>query len=367
MRQIRKEKLFEKEGGRAANVMSMINQELLLGLRNMIQPDVLDPTDVCRTINPYWALMQFEEDEAEREQVATKMFARMEELKQEADRVILFIESAYVREGYRRNGMMRLMLDVADVIAENPIMWLNLEPTAGFELDEEYTYLPHYVQAAEGQLSENAAAAEKLGFTIDPDVWHKRIYIEDENGNVRDEVVEMRKCAYKIPSEIKEIIKDDGNLVEIGRAKQKALHMKQEVEAYNDGVVDIYSTSLDSDEYKDLENNWTMIQDEGSTFYDENGEKKGCVHEVAYRCESGLREGDVVYLYGMFMNGEKSFVESETSMLKMIREENFPQDDNELRAWEYESLEETSISEFSEVFVELSTVLDEIMNEKTKI
>lgn len=224
----------------AANVMSMINQELLVGLCNMIQRDVLDPTDVCRTINPYWALMQFEEDESEQEKVMSKMFDRMEDLKKEADKVILFIESAYVREGYRRNGMLRLMLDVANTIAENPIMWLNLEPTAGFELDEEYTYLPQYVQAAEGQLSENAAVAEKLGFTIDPDVWHKRIYIEDENGDVRDEVVEMRKCAYKLPESIKEIIKDDGNLVEIGRAKQTALHMKQEVEAYNDGIIDIY-------------------------------------------------------------------------------------------------------------------------------
>ena len=125
---------------------------------------------------------------------------------------------------------MRMMLDVAEMMAEEPIIWLNLEPTAGYELEEEYTYYPEYINAAIGQLNENAAIAEKLGFTIDPDVWHKRVYVgneEDDDKDLEYEVIEMRKCAFKIPNNIKKIIRNDGNLVAIGRAKQAVQQLEK--------------------------------------------------------------------------------------------------------------------------------------------
>lgn len=229
-------------------VFNVVNWNAVRSLKEMIPPDVLDPTDVWRTLNPYGPLMIFaetEEEQAEYEELVPK---RMDALRPIWNRAVVMIESIYVQEDCRRHGVCRMMLDLVKKIGQDPIIWLNLEPTSGTELDSEYDYFPEYTLADVGQISMNAAIAERLGFTIDPDTWHRKTEVADPDGSTHIETVLVRKCAYYLPAYAREIIKNDGNLVALGRARQK---MVQEAEGEVDpqkGIVDIFHGGTNGDQ-----------------------------------------------------------------------------------------------------------------------
>ena len=216
-------------------VMQHVFQPHLLMLQQMIPCKVLDVTDVWRTLNPYWALWQFSEGEPEHDEYEKRMAQRMDELRAVGEgRPVLYIQSIYVRDDCRRNGICRLLIDTLRMAVEDgdeAVIWLNMEPTAGQELNQEYEIVPAYSVSELGQLELNASIAEHLGFTVDPDTWHLQASVLDENGNPVTRTVEKRKCAYFLPKAIREIVSRDGNLVAVGRAKQQLVQeaMRQEI------------------------------------------------------------------------------------------------------------------------------------------
>ncbi|MDO4976683.1 MAG: helix-turn-helix transcriptional regulator [Eubacteriales bacterium] len=190
-------------------------------LREMIPFDILDITDAYRTLNPYWALWQFSEGNEEQEYMDL-MVKRMDEIRacgQEDN--ILYIESGYVREDYRQIGIFHMYIDLLREIFGDCILWLNMEPTSGGELTTEYRYIPSYTVSELGQLSLNASIAERSGFTVDPDTWHRQSDIVKADGTTETKVILVRKCAYYLPEKWRNLLKDDGDLVAVGRAKQK--------------------------------------------------------------------------------------------------------------------------------------------------
>ena len=204
------------------HMMQHVFQPDLQKLQVMIPGRILDVTDAWRTLNPYWALWTFTEDGPEKEEYYNKMFARMDELRQTGPgRPILYVESAYVREDCRQNGLFRMYIDLLKMTCDGCIIWLNMEPTAGSELEREAGYLPNYTISDLGQISLNASIAERLGFTVDPDAWHINATVLGEDGEEKNEVVLVRKCAYFLPKRIRELLKNDGDLVAVGRAKQR--------------------------------------------------------------------------------------------------------------------------------------------------
>lgn len=204
----------------AIHVIQLVHEPTLATIQEMIRPDVLDAFDCLRTLNPYVPMVYFPESEEEEEKSRKKLYERMDQLREYAEAPVLFIEGAYVREGCREKGMFRLLIDVLSHIFGDYTAWLNLEPS-GDNLDTEYEMFPICTQAEVGQMSINAAIAEKLGFTVDPDTWHREVDVIKADGTVESEVVLVRKCAYKIAEYIKPIIANDGDLVEQGRARQK--------------------------------------------------------------------------------------------------------------------------------------------------
>ena len=222
------------------SVMQHVFQPSLQQLQEMIQFDVFDVIDVWRTLNPYWALWQFsEEDGPEAKEYKTKMYQRMDEIRASGqDRIVYYVESIFVREDCRRKGICRMYIDMLNQLSgDDPIIWMNMEPTAGAELNQEYGYFPHYTAADIGQLNMNASIAEHLGFTVDSDTWHRQSEVTDAEGNVHIETVLVRKCAYYLPEAVRQVVKNDGDLVALGRAKQKV--MQAENDDQTGGIVDI--------------------------------------------------------------------------------------------------------------------------------
>lgn len=201
------------------SAMQHVYQPALLQLQQSIQSDVLDVTDVLRTLNPYWALYMFSDEK--QDEYSQLMYQRMDAIRNLGSMGVLYIESIYVREDYRQLGLFRLCIDVLRKTCGDCIMWLNMEPTAGAELTDEYSYFPNYTVSELGQISLNASIAERVGFTIDPDTWRRQAEVIDASGAVHTEIVRIRKCAYYLPASVQELLKDDGDLVAMGRALQK--------------------------------------------------------------------------------------------------------------------------------------------------
>ena len=212
------------------NVMQHVFAPTINYLQELIQPEVLDVTDAWRTLNPYWALwMLSDEGGPEKDKYLHLMYERMDELRESGeDRFILYVESIFVREDCRRKGICRMYFDLLRKMSKkDPILWVNMEPTAGGELDREYDYFPTYTISDIGQLNLNASISEHLGFTVDPDTWHRQSEVLGDDGSTHIETVLVRKCAYFLPAPVRKILKNDGDLVAIGRAKQK-LKMAEE-------------------------------------------------------------------------------------------------------------------------------------------
>ena len=112
-------------------------------------------------------------DEDEEEEYMEKMLARMDELRETGEnRPVVYIESIYVRTDYRKHGLFRMYIDYLKEIFDGAIIWLNMEPTSRAELETEHRIVTAYSVSEVGQMNLNAMIAEKVGFTIDPDVWH---------------------------------------------------------------------------------------------------------------------------------------------------------------------------------------------------
>ena len=210
-------------------IMQHIFQPALAELQTYIPATVLDVTDSLRTINPYWALYRFAENEQEEENYFQPMLHRMDEIRAVAQEDnILYIENIYVREDFRKKGICRMLFDLLKEECGDQVTWLNMEPTTGSELSGEYGHMPSYTASELGQLNMNAAIAERLGFTVDPDTWHIQAETMDDDGNISVEVLKVRKCAYRLPKKIRNITKNDGDLVALGRAKQKLQQQNDE-------------------------------------------------------------------------------------------------------------------------------------------
>ena len=67
---------------------------------------------------------------------------------------------------------------------------------------------------------------------MDPDAWSIQERITDQDGTFDTRIVTARKCAYWLPESIREITKGDGELVALGRAKQKLKDQAEKVCSY---------------------------------------------------------------------------------------------------------------------------------------
>lgn len=224
-----------------ASVFQLVNFNEAAWLQKMIQFDVLDTVDAQRTLNPYVILRQYADDEEDEKRNEDLMVQRMDALRPVWGKTVFFVESIYVMEDCRQHGICRMLLDILHKACD-PVIWINMEPTSGAELNNEHGYFPSYTQTEVSQITLNAAIAEKLGITVDSDTWHRQEEVVDPDGKTHLETVLIRKCAYYIPNDVREIIKDDGDLVAIGRAKQK-VYQSQHEELNPPKAMDIYTNN----------------------------------------------------------------------------------------------------------------------------
>ena len=244
------------------NIWQHIIQPQLKNLQLIINSDILDVTDVLRTINPYWALWQFEENDVEKEKSFQLMCQRMDELKPFGNTTVLYIESVYVREDFRQKGILRMLIDFLKKTCGDCVMWLNMEPTTGVELTSEFGHIPAYTVSELGQVSMNASIAERLGFTVDSDTWHRQAEVIGSTGEISTQIIEIRKCAYYIPNEICQVLKDDKDLVSIGRAKQRLLQKEE-----NGSVIDMRSGIKDGFKILEIKESIVSGSDRGKTVF----------------------------------------------------------------------------------------------------
>ena len=210
-------------------MMQHIYQPAFEQLKMYLGPDVFSLDETMTVLNPYWLLAKYATDEDETEEFRQKMFARMDELRAAGeDRVIFYVESAYVREDCRRNGIFKMMIDVLKKTNVNALIWLNLEPTSGEELTSEYGYHPVYEASELGQINLNASIAEHLGFTIDTRTVNRQATRVEEDGSLAVDTVPVRRIAYYLPKRIRNILNGDGDLLAYARAR--ALTLSGEVE-----------------------------------------------------------------------------------------------------------------------------------------
>ena len=171
-------------------------------------------------MNPFYPLYVYAKPENE-EQYSYLMRHRMDEIRQKVAKVpLLLVESAYVRIDSRRKGIFKMMLNTIQQFIPNATVWINLEPTSGDELTKQFESQPIYSIAEVGQLNENAAIAEKLGFDIESRPWRSIEKLKNKDGKDELRIVEIRKLAYRMNDGLIEITKDDGELVRDGYALQ---------------------------------------------------------------------------------------------------------------------------------------------------
>ena len=205
-------------------LMQHVFQPAFEKLKTFIMPDIFELEDTLHVLNPY-LLMYHNAVTAEEEEIyKDRMYQRMDELRKAGeDRAIFYVENAYVREDCRQNGILRMMIDVLKKKDPGCIIRLSLEPTSGDELSSEYAYFPAYEAAEIGQIHLNASIAEHLGFMIDEKTVERQSRRAEEDGSVVTETVPIRRNAYLVPKQIRNILKKDGDLTSRGRAREKTL------------------------------------------------------------------------------------------------------------------------------------------------
>lgn len=190
-------------------------------IQEMIQIDHFSIRNVVRTLNPYMFLIEGLLTDERNSELIEKSDLRLKQITEDEERLIVFVESIYVKEERRRRGICRLILDALRMTIGDQCIWINLEPTSGEELDNEARYFANYTQSQIGQMNLNASIAEKLGFKIDQHVTNRQVDTVGENGKTDTDIVEIRKHAYCLSKALKGIVRDDGDLVSLGIAKDK--------------------------------------------------------------------------------------------------------------------------------------------------
>ena len=218
-------------------VMQHVYQPAFEKMKTFIMPDIFDIDETLQILNPYWLLFQYPISEEEQERNKEQMLQRMDELRGAGEnRIIVYIENAYVREDCRRQGIFRMMIDALKKINGSAMIWLSMEPTSGTELSTEYAYHPTYEASELGQINLNASIAERLGFTIDSKTVNRQAERIDEDGTVLVETVPVRRTAFFLPKKIRNILHGDGDLLAYARARKRTLCGEEE----KPNVVDIY-------------------------------------------------------------------------------------------------------------------------------
>ena len=219
-------------------IMQHVFQPAFEKLKTFIMPDIFELNDTLHVLNPYMLMYHNAITEEEKEKYEDQMYQRMDELRKAGEnRIIFYVENAYVREDCRRNGILRMMVDVLKKKAPGCIIRLSLEPTSGEELSSEYSYFPTYEAAEIGQISLNASIAEHLGFMIDEKTVERQAQRVEEDGSVVTEMVPIRRNAYLLPKQIRYLLKRDGDLTSRGRAREKTLGN----EADKPKTIDVYN------------------------------------------------------------------------------------------------------------------------------
>ncbi len=97
----------------ATVVMQHIHFPSFEKMKMFIMPDIFDLDDTLLVLNPYRYMYQYAINEEEQKLYEEKMLNRMDELRAAGEgMVIYYVESAFVREDCRRNGIFRMMIDV---------------------------------------------------------------------------------------------------------------------------------------------------------------------------------------------------------------------------------------------------------------
>ncbi len=218
-------------------LMQHIHEPSFKRMHAFIMRDIFDLSDTLQILNPYWLLSQFPVSQKDLDETHEKMYERMDALRSTGeDRIIFYVENAYVQEECRRKGIFRMMMDVLKRESPTPMIWLSLEPTSGEELSGEYTYHSSYAASELGQINLNASIAEHLGFVIDTKTVSRQAERIADDGTVEVETVPVRRTAYYLPKEVREVLKQDGTLTEHARARKTALGFEPEAPEF----IDIY-------------------------------------------------------------------------------------------------------------------------------
>lgn len=207
----------------AIKIFDLLNEERFEFIHQTLPPDIMDVASVQRMLNPYIPFLDIV-DEDEREELHQKVLTRMDALRPEWETEVFLIESVYVMEDCRQHGIFRLMLDVLKQ-QEHMIIWLNLEPSLGEDFDNKEAFFAEYADAEIGQMNLNAMIAEKVGLTVDSETVRRYTKTVDINGTESGDTADVRKYAYYIPDNIKKIIEEDHELVELDKQITKAMEM----------------------------------------------------------------------------------------------------------------------------------------------
>ena len=219
----------------ACSVFDFLNEKKAQFMEASIPPYVIDVKAISQQLNPYAPLLQYQDDDSF-EEVHQQVLQRMDDLRPNWDRAVLLIESCYVIEDCRKHGICRMMMDILHQSSPG-LIWLNMEPSTGEEMDSSVGYFPEYSVAEVGQINQNAVIAEKLGFKILSDTTTRVTKQVDTKGKKTEESSEIRKNAIWMCSEISEVVKDDAKVHAMNNAMKstiEALSPRQEVEITGD-------------------------------------------------------------------------------------------------------------------------------------
>jgi transcriptional regulator with XRE-family HTH domain len=196
-----------------ANVFALVNSDWCELLQMVIPQDVIDVLETNVRFNPYFLLSECADSEEEEERLRSQGFCRMYDLRPVWNRAIWFVEKIYVVEDARRKGICRMMIDLLRMLKEDPILWVNMEPTNGDDLENEYEMYPHYTAPETGRVSLNASIAEKLGLVVNADLVYRTVETVDPSGNVALQTRGIHKIACHIPKDIENILQEDESVL----------------------------------------------------------------------------------------------------------------------------------------------------------
>lgn len=209
-------------------------------LKTFILPDVFDLDETVHHLNPYTLLYRYAADEEEQAKMESYMAQRADAIiRAGEERIIYYVENAYVREDCRGNGIFRMMIDLLKMLSEACIIRLSLEPTSGAELDTEYDCVPTYEASTLGQIHLNASIAEHLGFAIDSVTVNRKAERLEEDGKLTIETVPIRRNAYYFPKRIRNLLNGDRELLAQGRARKRLIDGDDK----KPSVIDLYHSA----------------------------------------------------------------------------------------------------------------------------